>query len=479
MMDPNTAPGQEGDQPEPAKFDPDAAHMQRPKIRSVQGFPVQHQGKMLLGLRDPSMLSERIIFTVPAVANLFPLMDGAKAIDEIVAEVGKGLTVQMLQQLVAQLDGAMLLEGPVFDAHLSKLKTDFDESENLPPASTAALVDMIETNARRQAYMVKMQGEGKVISPQELMAIPESQLADLDVEPRDKLLKVQMDAWIDKALEKAEDPSFDALPKAIVSPHLDYQRGWPNYASVYGRLRVVDRPDRIIILGANHFGRGTGVVGCDKGFESPMGVCKLDREMFDQVVAHMDKEQPGLGEKLLEQQFDHEREHSIELQLMWIQHVFGKDASGEYPPVLAMLMHDISKTQDGDSYDGEGVGLMPTVAAIKSAMSQFTGKILVVTSADLSHIGPQYGDKQPVDEKRRDEVAKFDHEMLQLLIEKRPEEMVSSMAWQQNPTRWCSIGNLVATMRIVEPDEVKVLSYGAAADPQGMACVTSAAMVMR
>ena len=53
------------------------------------------------------------------------------------------------------------------------------------------------------------------------------------------------------------------------------------------------------------------------------------------------------------------------------------------------------------------------------------------------------------------------------------------LPWQQNPTRWCSTGNLVATLKIVEPDEVKLFSYVAAMDPQGASLVSQAALAMR
>ena len=52
------------------------------------------------------------------------------------------------------------------------------------------------------------------------------------------------------------------------------------------------------------------------------------------------------------------------------------------------------------------------------------------------------------------------------------------MAWQQNPTRWCSIGNLIATMRLVQPERLDVLNYAAAVDQQGMTMVSSMAAVM-
>jgi hypothetical protein len=56
--------------------------------------------------------------------------------------------------------------------------------------------------------------------------------------------------------------------------------------------------------------------------------------------------------------------------------------------------------------------------------------------------------------------------------------LIAAMSWQGNPTRWCSVGNLVATMKLVNPEKVELLNFSGAMDEQGQALVTSAAMVM-
>ena len=55
----------------------------------------------------------------------------------------------------------------------------------------------------------------------------------------------------------------------------------------------------------------------------------------------------------------------------------------------------------------------------------------------------------------------------------------ASMAWQQNPTRWCSTGNIVAALLVTQPDEVEIVNYAAAMDQQGMGMVSSVAGVLR
>jgi hypothetical protein len=445
-------------QPTPPVFDPSLPHHQRPKVRPVRGFPIQHGEQVLLGLADARQISERVVYTIPQVQIILPHMNGTNDIEAILGLVGRGLRRADLEMIVAQLDDAGLIEGPVFDKMLAKVREQFDSSEVLPPSGTADFAD---------ALVAQEVGEGVTDEQKEQMGPAK--------------LRAAMDAWMTQALEKAEDPSFDSLPRAVIAPHLDYYRGWPNYAHVYGRMRVTDRPDRVLILGTNHFGHATGVTACDKGYQSPLGVCEHDKGLLDLLRRHLSAEQSRL---LLEHRYDHEREHSIELHIPWIQHVFGADESGKFPRVLGVLVHDPAQN-NGESYDGKGLGIVPFIDAMTAAIAEAPGRTLIISSADLSHIGASFGDRVQFTaeteeaQQFRNRVLQHDREMLDLVTQARPEDLVSSMAWLQNPTRWCSVGALVATLKITKATGVQLLNYTFAGDQQGVAMVSSMAGVIK
>ncbi len=455
MSDPADQSGEQASpQPQPTPtFDARLPHHAKPRLRPVRGFPAKAGEQMVLGLADARQISDKVVFTMPAAQLILPLLDGTKSIDEVVTSVGRGLTNPIVEQLVAQLDDAGLLFGPRFDELVAKMRKDFDSTPNLPPASTAAFADSLA-----QQELGENAGE--------------TQKAEVGATK----LRETMDAWIAQALEKAENPSFNTLPKAIIAPHIDYPRGWLNYASIWGRMRVVDRPDRVVILGTNHFGDGTGAVGCDKGYSTPLGTCDADQAL---VAAMRNR----LGEPLYQNRYDHEREHSIELQIPWIQHILGKDENGNFCKVYGALVHDPT-VNAGESYDGKGVALDAFVNALRESLDELGGTTLVVSSADLSHVGPAFGDQQTLagDEQPatdfRNKVFQHDRDMLTLVRENKPDELIASMAWQQNPTRWCSIGNIVATIRVVQPTGIEIVNYAAAMDEQGMGMVSSAAGVM-
>lgn len=439
------------------RYDPALPHLQRPRLRPIRGFSAQVQGQQVIGLSDARQISEHIVYAPQGIQGLLPLLNGERTIPEIATEFGQGLGEEQLQGFVAHLDQAGLLFGPTFDRILSAMREAFDASINLPPAATAALTDMLVTQQ-----------------------VGESATQEQKTSEAPGALRKAMDEWIAKVLDGEEQQKFDQLPRAIIVPHIDYPRGWMNYAAVWGRLRGGERPDRVVILGTNHFGMSTGVTGCDKGYQTAFGVCQLDTRFVEALKSHLGS---GNASKLFQNRFDHEHEHSIELQVPWIQHCLGTGPDGSYVKVFGALVHDPT-VKGGESYDGEGLGLGPFVDAMRAALQDVGGRTLLVSSADLSHVGPMFGDQQTLAgeggdaQKARERVLTHDRDMLQLVGSNRPDELVTAMAWQQNPTRWCSTGNIVAALKLAEPKEVRVLRYMAAMDPQGLGMVSSVGAVM-
>ena len=232
------------DQPQMPTFDASIPQQERPKLRPIRGFVAPAQGPdgkqvQLLGLADAKQISPKVVLTQPVMQTVLPLFNGEHTLDDIVAQIGKGLAREHLEPFVAQLYDAGLIEGAVFDEMWDKMKADFDSAEILPPAQTAAMADAIV-----EAHIQK--DESRAATDEEKEELGQEKLA------------AQMSAMMNQALEKAEDPSFDKLPKAVIAPYVPYQQGFLMYGAVYGRLRVVDKPARIVVLGTNHFGEAPG-----------------------------------------------------------------------------------------------------------------------------------------------------------------------------------------------------------------------------
>ncbi len=149
------------------------------------------------------------------------------------------------------------------------------------------------------------------------------------------------------------------LPKAVIVPHAGYPYSGPVAAQVYRSLRAQARSlRRILLLGPSHFVWFRGIAAPDvEEFATPLGGVHLDGAALAEVrrlPAVVRSDEP------------HAREHSLEVQLPFLQLV-APDA--EIVPLVA-----------GDATPSE-------VAALIDALWG-SDDTLIIVSSDLSHYHP-------------------------------------------------------------------------------------------
>ncbi len=161
----------------------------------------------------------------------------------------------------------------------------------------------------------------------------------------------QVDAWLKQASVRRPE-----RPAALIVPHAGYAYSGPVAASAYATLRPGGAP-RVLLLGPCHFLPLRGLAHPDVDLLStPLGEVQVDEalrrraELLPQVTASAAA---------------HEPEHSLEVQLPFLQRVLGEFT------VLPLVV---------GSARGE------EVAAVLDAL--WTPDVLPVVSSDLSHYLP-------------------------------------------------------------------------------------------
>ncbi|MEE2913014.1 MAG: AmmeMemoRadiSam system protein B [Planctomycetota bacterium] len=390
-------------------------HLLMPALRQFQPFGLKKDNKPYVGLRDPFMLTEETI-VIPAQAfAVIQRIDGETTSENIAKALGA--PPDKIIDLLKRLDSVGLLWGPT--------------AKKLEEEAIANL-------RSKGVFPVRSSG-----------SLGESADECLD----------QLKQWF----EETEDPEFETPIKAIVAPHLDYARGWPNYASAYFSWKNTTPPDRVVILGTNHFGNGDGVVLSTIGHASPLGVCPADTNVVDKLEKQLGK---GATIDLI----DHAAEHSIELHLPWLQYCFGN-----LPIVAALIPNPLVEMIDDD---GKRTTTDEFINSLQSILQEVGGKTLYVSSADLSHVGKQFGEPRPVDEQRKFDVERHDREMMAKFLQNDADEFVAAMQWNNNATQWCSIGNMSATLKLVQPSSIELIDYRQTVDENGFALVSSCAIAM-
>lgn len=103
--------------------------MEYPKIRNIEAFPVQDQGRDLICIRDPSNLTDKILFISRPAFFILSLFDGKHSLVDIQAEFmrryGEMLFAEQIIGLAAQMDESLFLESKNFQAHKEKIVSEF------------------------------------------------------------------------------------------------------------------------------------------------------------------------------------------------------------------------------------------------------------------------------------------------------------------------------------------------------------------
>jgi hypothetical protein len=159
------------------------------------------------------------------------------------------------------------------------------------------------------------------------------------------------------------------LPNPIVAgivPHAGWTFSGDLAASVFAAIRQVNGPvDTFILFGAAHRYYSGPAAVYDKGdWETPLGLVRIDEDLAAKIAA--------LDGAAADPQA-HRNEHSIEVQVPFIQHLF---PDAKIVPVLV-------PPDDFNPAFGTAVGRL-----ISSATNK---KVVCIASTDLTHYGPRYG----------------------------------------------------------------------------------------
>jgi Predicted dioxygenase len=168
---------------------------------------------------------------------------------------------------------------------------------------------------------------------------------------------------------------------ALVVPHAGYYYSGPVAAHAYKELASDGIFDTAVILGPNHTGYGSPVsVWTENSWRMPFGEVKINEELAHNLLGGVIKADAAA----------HVYEHSIEVQLPWLQYLYQEI---KVVPIT-MLAQDIE-----------------TSRAVGKAISQASDNIIIIASSDFTHYQPQ-----PV-------AAEKDKSMIEAIINLDEEEL--------------------------------------------------------
>lgn len=173
------------------------------------------------------------------------------------------------------------------------------------------------------------------------------------------------------ALQPDETKALDIL--GLISPHAGYMYSGPVAAHGFSHLaRAKPHLSRVIILGPNHTGLGRAPIGvypAPGAWETPLGRIEIDEELTMHLLEIAEKE--GKNNVIFPDELAHSQEHSLELQVPFLQYFLGNDWK-----LTAVCMFD----QDWEA-------CLTLAQVITSALQELSSldDVAIVASSDFNH----------------------------------------------------------------------------------------------
>jgi len=405
--------------------------MDYPKLRSVNIFPVQMSGKTLVCLQDPLNIGEKALFLPSILYFIISLFDGRHSVLDIQAEYmrrfGEILYTDKINEIIGQLDETHFLEGDRFQEALRHKEEIFRKA----PVREAAFA-----------------GKSYESEPQDLMA----QIRGYFTGP--------------EGPGASEEKGAVNGVRGIVAPHIDFHRGGFCYAFAHREMWEKSSPDCFVILGTAHIPMKHPFCLTRKDFLTPLGPLEADREMIDSI-------QSRCSYDLLYDEGVHRSEHSVEFQCVFLRFMNPDPKPLRIVPILC------GSFQEAVERGVSPMELEPVrefVEALRDYVAASKKKICVIASADLAHMGLQFGDRDGMSEYGLRILEEEDRKMLRHAESVDGEGFFSSIAKEQDRRRICGLPAIYTMLHVLGAREGRLLKYGQAFTRESQSVVSFASL---
>lgn len=250
---------------------------------------------------------------------------------------------------------------------------------------------------------------------------------------------VALKTQLQQLFAKAQPRKEGASPLAIVVPHAGYLYSGEVAASGFNQIDSNRKFEHIFVIGSSHTSSFQGAsVYCDGDYETPLGIVKVDTDLAKKLVAE---------NKILKSYTEpHLYEHSLEVQLPFLQYYLKKDFS---------IVPIILGSSSGD-----------TPQKLATALKPFLNeKSLFVISSDFSHY-PSYTNARTADQAIAEAIQTNKPAKLLAALEKNQEKNIPGLA--TSLCGWSSVLTLLYMTEKMPGISVDLVEYKNSGDsPDG------------
>lgn len=381
-----------------------------PRLRTdIDIFPTSYKGEKVFIVKDSLGLIPQPVMLRGAALQVIGLIDGMRNIRDIQAELmslqgGVFVRSEDIENVISQLDRAFLIDSQTYRREKERI---------------------IKEYMQRQTREACLAGRTYPDKPDELVPYIQS---ILDTE------NGQSEVLEQKGIS------------AVVAPHIDLDIGKKIYAKAYQILKGPS-PEKVLLLGTGHHLSESYFSLTTKDFVTPLGRVKTDKE----AVERLKKEcSPDI---ISPNDIDHRNEHSLEFQVLFLQHIFGEDF--RLMPVLCgsfhKVLHRFSQLRDIP-------GMSDFIAGLRFFLGGKDNSVLIVAGIDFSHIGPKFGHREPATSLLL-EAKEHDHTLLDAICQGDGAAFWSEVRKENNRYNVCGFSTIALLLELLSGRTGFVLGY--------------------
>jgi AmmeMemoRadiSam system protein B len=236
----------------------------------------------------------------------------------------------------------------------------------------------------------------------------------------------------------AEQPSWAADIKGVISPHIDFTRGGPVYGQVWATAApAVKEADLVVILGTDHNGGEGEITLTRQSYETPWGIVPTDREVVTKIASLAGEDAVFGGE------LRHRGEHSVEAALIWA-HYLMRERPCFVVPILCGSFESFIRQNVNPSTNS---AISATIEVLRDVAAK--RRTVIVAAADLAHVGPAFGGLLPLDLAARARLEAQDRRLIEILGKADPAAFLEEIRSDGDQRHICGIPPIYITLAVL------------------------------
>ncbi len=255
---------------------------------------------------------------------------------------------------------------------------------------------------------------------------------------------------LDGYLDGSASHGGPARPLAgIAAPHASFDGASDCYRAAYGAVSPEYRDRIFVILGTSHVGEPDRLGLTRKPFVTPLGTAATEAGLVERLAADC-----GSGAEL--EDYCHSTEHSIEFQVLFLQHLFGAGVR-----ILPILVGPFSCGRGKDGVPEDAPGVQRVFEALAGLAEREAEHLFWVLGIDLAHVGRRYGDEfavQAAEEPAR-RVEALDHACLDRICAGDAAGFWRQLTESRDDLKWCGASSLYLFLKAVPRVRAAVAAY--------------------